>query len=360
MLRRVAAIEGRPMLVLPVPLLTPSLSSRWLALVTDVDVATGRALIDSMSNEVIVRDDSIRALVPFEPMDYDDAVLTALGERAKGGNNEMERVTRSPSWGLSATLRSRSSTSMAKKPPRGHPGGDPPIRHRQQMVAAVALTGTGLLGASLSTEPDSTAFYGLTFAAAGTWLVGGLASEPLHMRSVGTEWSFGRLVIPILTGAAAFGAFFGAALIARRIPILNEALTSVLSYAERGSDPWVLATTLANGVAEEVFFRGALFTDLERHHPVPVSTAIYMLTTSATRNPALVLASGVMGSLFAVQRRASGGILVPILTHLTWSALMLRFIPSLFRNPTGRSTIRNPVRSGLVAGSVRAIAPWVS
>jgi len=83
MLRRVAAIEGRPMLVLPVPLLTPSLSSRWLALVTDVDVKTGRALIDSMSNEVIVNDDSIRALVPFEPMDYDSAVLTALGERAK-------------------------------------------------------------------------------------------------------------------------------------------------------------------------------------------------------------------------------------------------------------------------------------
>jgi len=84
MLRRVAVIEGRPLLVLPVPLLSPSLSSRWLALVTNVDVATGRALIDSMTNEVVVRDDSIRALVPFEPMDYDAAVRAALGERAKG------------------------------------------------------------------------------------------------------------------------------------------------------------------------------------------------------------------------------------------------------------------------------------
>jgi uncharacterized protein YbjT (DUF2867 family) len=83
MMRRVAIIEGRPLLVLPVPLLTPSLSSRWLSLVTNVDVATGRALIDSMSNEVIVRDTSIRAVVPFEPMDYDGAVLAALGERAK-------------------------------------------------------------------------------------------------------------------------------------------------------------------------------------------------------------------------------------------------------------------------------------
>jgi len=79
----VARIEGRKTLVLPVPLLSPSLSSRWLSLVTDVDVATGRSLVDSMTNEVIVRDDSIRKLVPFEPMDYDTAVLQALGERAK-------------------------------------------------------------------------------------------------------------------------------------------------------------------------------------------------------------------------------------------------------------------------------------
>jgi hypothetical protein len=83
MMRRVARIEGRKTIVLPVPLLTPSLSSRWLSLVTDVDVATGRSLVDSMTNEVVVRDDSIRKLAPFEPMDYDTAVLQALGERAK-------------------------------------------------------------------------------------------------------------------------------------------------------------------------------------------------------------------------------------------------------------------------------------
>jgi uncharacterized protein YbjT (DUF2867 family) len=85
MLRRVAALEGRRTVIVPVPLLSPSLSSLWLALVTDVDVQTGRSLIDSMSVEVIVRDDSIRALVPFEPMDYDCAVLAALGERARAG-----------------------------------------------------------------------------------------------------------------------------------------------------------------------------------------------------------------------------------------------------------------------------------
>lgn len=81
MLRRVAAIENRPLLVLPVPLLSPALSSLWLTLVTDIDPATGRALIDSMTNEVIVRDQSIRDLVPARPLSYEDAVREALRER---------------------------------------------------------------------------------------------------------------------------------------------------------------------------------------------------------------------------------------------------------------------------------------
>ena len=83
MLTRVAEIQGRRLLIVPVPLLSPKLSSYWLSLVTDVDVQTGRSLIDSMTNEVVVKDDSIRRVVPFEPMSYDEAVLTALGERAR-------------------------------------------------------------------------------------------------------------------------------------------------------------------------------------------------------------------------------------------------------------------------------------
>ncbi len=80
MLQRVARIEGRPLPIVPVPLLSPGLSSRWLSLVTDVDAEAGRNLVDSMSIEVVVEDDSIRDVVPFEPMGYDDAVRTALAE----------------------------------------------------------------------------------------------------------------------------------------------------------------------------------------------------------------------------------------------------------------------------------------
>lgn len=74
--------DGREIPIVVLPLLTPRLSSYWLALVTDVDVTTGRNLIDSMSTEVLVRDTSIRDVVPGEPLSYRESVRRALAERA--------------------------------------------------------------------------------------------------------------------------------------------------------------------------------------------------------------------------------------------------------------------------------------
>lgn len=66
--------------IIQVPVLTPRLSSYWLALVTDVDTTTGRNLIDSMRTEVIVTDHSIREIVPIDPVPYPEAVRRALEE----------------------------------------------------------------------------------------------------------------------------------------------------------------------------------------------------------------------------------------------------------------------------------------
>ena len=93
MMRRAAEIQnGRTPPIVPVPLLTPRLSSRWLALVTDVDVATARNLVDSMNNEVVVQDNSIRDLVPLDLISYDDSVRLALRERAAEEAQKQEKV----------------------------------------------------------------------------------------------------------------------------------------------------------------------------------------------------------------------------------------------------------------------------
>ncbi len=221
--------------------------------------------------------------------------------------------------------------------PRDHRETDAAFRRRRRVTAGVALGGAGLLGISLSTRPGSPAFYGLTLAVAGTWVAGGLASGPLHLGWMLTPGHQLRrpVVTPVVTGAGAFGVFYGAALVARRIPVLDRSITKVMRYAHQGSTPLVATTALANGVAEEVFFRGALYAAIGADRPVLTSTAVYALATAATRNPALLLASLVMGALFGVQRRVTGGIQAPVLTHVTWSALMLRFLPPLFADRAG-------------------------
>ncbi len=87
LLSRLSAIEGRPSLLLPVPVpsvrLGALVASLALPVLTGVDARTVQALVGSLRNEVIVRDPSVREVVPFEPMDYDSAVLAALGERAR-------------------------------------------------------------------------------------------------------------------------------------------------------------------------------------------------------------------------------------------------------------------------------------
>jgi uncharacterized protein YbjT (DUF2867 family) len=93
MLKRAAAIQNKRSLPLfTVPLLTPRLSSGWLTLVTDVNLETSRNLIDSMTNEVVVRDgNAISKVIPGETIGYDDAVRLALAERLAG----MERPAQS-------------------------------------------------------------------------------------------------------------------------------------------------------------------------------------------------------------------------------------------------------------------------
>ncbi|MGY1802344.1 CPBP family intramembrane glutamic endopeptidase [Blastococcus sp. SYSU D00922] len=231
---------------------------------------------------------------------------------------------------LPARMR-RAAVPLLRRVPRDHWQSDEAFRRRRRVTGATAVVGASLLGASLSTPPGSPRFYGLTLAVAGTWVVGGLASGPLHLgRMFGPGEQLRRPVLtPVVSGVGAFGAFYAAALVARRIPVLERAIGSVLRYADQGATPLVLTTTLANGVAEEVFFRGSVYAAAGRR-PVLASTAVYGLATTATRNPALVLASLPMGLLFAQQRRITGGIQASTLTHVVWSALMLRYLPPLF------------------------------
>ena len=70
--------------LIPVPVLTPSLSSHWVGLVTPLPRSLARPLVDSLVNEVIVHDDSITTLLPGRLLTYREAVASALGRVRSG------------------------------------------------------------------------------------------------------------------------------------------------------------------------------------------------------------------------------------------------------------------------------------
>ncbi len=77
MMRRYAELTGRRRFIVKVPVLSPTLSSHWIGLVTDQPASIARPLAEGLSVEVVVTDDRIRSLIPFEPMGFDDAVALA-------------------------------------------------------------------------------------------------------------------------------------------------------------------------------------------------------------------------------------------------------------------------------------------
>jgi len=78
-------VMDRHRVIVPVPLLSPRLSSHWLRIITDVDLTTARALIDSMTNEVVVHDHRLDELLGHTPMPFAEAAAKALAAKAASG-----------------------------------------------------------------------------------------------------------------------------------------------------------------------------------------------------------------------------------------------------------------------------------
>lgn len=221
--------------------------------------------------------------------------------------------------------------ALIDKVDRDHRQTDRQFLRRRIAVGITLVIGATLLGISLNVAPTSPWFYPLTIALAATWVIGGFASGPLHLGRINFRGELRRpIIMPILLGLATALVFMVGAVIVREIPLLRDSTENILAFARYGSLPIVAFITLINGIAEEIFFRGALFAAIGVWHPVAISTVIYGLTTVTTGNFMLVFAAVLLGILLGLQRRASGGILGPILTHCTWSLTMLFVLPPVF------------------------------
>jgi membrane protease YdiL (CAAX protease family) len=221
--------------------------------------------------------------------------------------------------------------SLWDQVPRNHRDSDDALRRRQWVTGVVVVVGAVVLGLSLRIEPGNDWFYPATFGLALVWTIGAFVSGPLHLGRTwrGQEPGPRPLLMPLVYGVLLAALFVVGALIVRQVPWLDDQVRHVLDHADQGSVPLLVLVTAVNGVAEELFFRGALYAATPRC-PVAVTSAAYVLATLATGNVMLAFAAVLLGVVVGLERRATGGIQAPIITHVVWSLAMLLALPLLF------------------------------
>ncbi|WP_299263659.1 NAD(P)H-binding protein [Halorientalis sp.] len=81
LLKSTAEQKGKRLLIVPVPLMSPGLSSHWLRLTTDVQYDIARPLVESMRNPVTVDSErDLQSVVPIEQTPVEVAVQQALAQ----------------------------------------------------------------------------------------------------------------------------------------------------------------------------------------------------------------------------------------------------------------------------------------
>lgn len=81
MLLKTAKVMKKRRLIIPVPLLTPRLSSLWLRLITPIPYPIASALVDGLKSETIITNNNARKFFPqIRPLPFEEAVELALSE----------------------------------------------------------------------------------------------------------------------------------------------------------------------------------------------------------------------------------------------------------------------------------------
>jgi uncharacterized protein YbjT (DUF2867 family) len=116
MMRTYARLRGLRRLMIPVPVLTPRLSSYWVNLISPVPARIARPLIEGLRNEVVVRDPGPAARFGLHPVTYAEALRRAFN-RLDGDGLEstwFDAIARSDRASLS-TLTSREGMIVERR-----------------------------------------------------------------------------------------------------------------------------------------------------------------------------------------------------------------------------------------------------
>jgi uncharacterized protein len=201
--------------------------------------------------------------------------------------------------------------------PRGRSAGV-----RWVIVSVTFLAGVAMLTVTLHLEPGDETFVLTALATAAIWAVGARACGPLPMRGPTTQAGIAAVV-----GCLALLLCLAVAVVVADIPFLAQPAEDLLAHRGTAALPVMVLITALNSVAEEMYFRGALYTTVSARFAWIITAIAYTLATLPSEVLLLSTAAALLGALTGLLRRATGGLLAPVVAHLIWSLGMLFLLP---------------------------------
>ena len=227
-------------------------------------------------------------------------------------------------------LRDFFSAALVTPVPRDHTQSPEQLVQRRWVSAVTLAVGSFLMAWMIRIAPGDPALYAATLALGTTWVVGALLSGKVYRGSgttrLGTHDSR-AIAQSLLVGLVLIAVFLAGGVVVSAIPVLRDPLLDLVASARLGIIPAVVGLLALNAIAEELFFRGGLYAATGGLHEVLITTFVYALSTVPTGIPMLIFGSAVLGVVVGLQRRVTGGVLAPIITHVTWLAGMIILMP---------------------------------
>lgn len=220
---------------------------------------------------------------------------------------------------------------------------------RPDLVTGAAATtlavGTPMLRRAIRSPRGGAAFRRRALELAAAWTTGAVAVRAIEQTGFELPTDLRAVVLqPAAAGTVTIGVFTVGARVAARLPFVRDRMADVLDHARQGSLPIVAGLALLTGATEELFFRGALY-DVAGHLGLPEvlsTTVVHMAVTTATGNPMLVLASGLLSTLAGLERAHTDSVIAPVVLHVVWSAGMLLVLPPIVNRRSGTRPGNHP------------------
>ncbi len=224
-------------------------------------------------------------------------------------------------------------------------GGGP----RRRLVAALTMAaGAAILWGVFHSRPFSGRFYALSVLLALVWLGGAIVAavtRPEAWRRASPDGT--SIALGALAGAVLGVVFVVGAHVVRRVPRVVAWLERIFVYMQCGPRLALFVLTLVAGAAEEVFFRGALWSAAGsgaaaspvaarvrgtwQAPPLLVTTVLYALVTLGSGSVLLAATAGVLGLVAGWVRGRTASTAAAVATHVTWSLVMLVALPPFGR-----------------------------